>query len=481
MPNRDRLTGLDTSFLHLEDDGRSHMHVAGLYVFKGRIPPYDDLVEHLVSRLDLVPRYRQRLADVPFGQGRPVWVDDPHFNARYHVRHTALPAPGGDDQLKRLVGRLMSQQLDRTKPLWEMWLVDDLRGERFAIVAKTHHALVDGISGVDITNVLFDTAPEPVPPSRAEEAWVPRPTPTGAQLLSEALLERATMPAEIVRGVRATLRTPRRVLGGARDSLQGIGALAWAGLAGAPPSPLNVAIGPHRRYDWVPADLDTFRAIKTALHGTVNDAVLSVVALALGRWLRGQGHATEGVRLRALVPVSVRGDDERGALGNRVAAFAAPLPVGVQDPAAVFAEIHEATERLKQSGQSVGAQALTDLAGFAPSTIMSQASRLMARQRFFNLVVTNVPGPQQPLYLLGHRLQEMYPVVPLAAGQALGIAILSYNGRLGFGLMSDLDALSDLDVLAADLRAAIDDLAATAGVDRPPPARARRRTAKARA
>src|SRR3954468_12959571 len=472
MANPDRLTGLDASFLHLEADGMAHMHVAGIYVFDGPAPAYDDLVAHLVSRLDLVPRYRQRLAEVPLGQGRPVWVDDPHFSPRYHVRHTALPAPGGDQQLKRLVGRLLSQQLGRGKPLWEMWLVEGLSDGRFAIVGKTHHALVDGVSGVDITNVLFDVAPQAAPTARNADPWVARPTPSDAQLLTEALLERATIPGEIARGLRATLRAPRRLIGGARDSLQGVGALAWAGMAGAPPSPLNVKIGPHRRYEWVDADLERFKAVKTALGGTVNEVVLSAVALALGRWLRCHDHPTEGVRLRAMVPVSVRADVERGALGNRVAAFYAPLPVGVTDPRAVFAEIHEATERLKHSGQSVGAQALTDLAGFAPPTILSQAARLMARQRFFNLVVTNVPGPQFPLYLRGRRLEAMCPVVPLAAGQALGIAILSYAGRLGFGLMSDRDALEDLDALATDLQAAGDALAAQAPA--PPPKRLRR-------
>src|SRR3954464_6256496 len=412
--NLDRLTALDAGFLHLERSG-AHMHVAGVLIFEGKAPAYDELVEAIEVRMHLVPRYRQKLAHVPWGQGRPVWVDDPHFNARYHVRHTALPAPGGEEQLKRLVGRLMSQQLDRHKPLWEMWLVEGLAAERFALVAKTHHALVDGISGVDITNVLFDVAPQPAPTSRNAEPWVARPTPTGAQLLTEALLERATIPGEVARGVRATLRAPRRVLSGARNSLQGVGALAWAGMAGAPPSPLNVPIGPHRRYEWVDADLERFKAIKTALGGTVNDVVLSAVALGLGRWLRRHGHPTEGVRLRAMVPVSVRADVERGALGNRVAAFYAPLPVGVEDPRAVFREVHEATERLKHSGQSVGAQALTEIAGFAPPTITTQAARLVSRQRFFNLVVTNIPGPQFSLYLLGHRLEAMYPVVPLAA------------------------------------------------------------------
>jgi len=467
MAPSDRLTALDASFLHLEDSGHTHMHVAGVYVFDGPPPAYDDFVDHLAARLDLVPRYRQRLASVPLGQGRPKWVDDPHFHVRYHVRHTSLPAPGDDEQLARLVGRLMSQQLDRSKPLWELWLVEGLEDDGFAIVGKTHHALVDGISGVDITTVLFDTAPDPAPVPGPREPWVARPVPTGAQLLAESLLERTTVPAEIARGVRAALRTPRRVALAARDTLVGVGAMAWAGLNPAPPTPLNVPIGPHRQFRWLRAELERFKAIKNALGGTVNDVVLSAVTLALGRWLREHGSDTRGLVLKAMVPVSVRADVERGALGNRVAAIWAPLPVGIEEPRLVFHEIHEAMAELKSSGQAVGAQVLTGLAGFAPPTILTQAARLQSRQRFFNLVVTNVPGPQFKLYVLGRELRSIYPVVPLADRQALGVAIMSYAGGLGFGLLGDYDALPDLDALVAHLGSAIDDLAAAAGVTPP--------------
>ncbi len=461
MPSPDRLTGLDTTFLHLEGD-TTHMHVASVLIFEGQAPDHAELSEHVLGRLDLVPRYRQRLAHVPLSQGRPVWVDDPHFNPGYHLRHTALPSPGGDEQLKRLAGRLFAQQLDRTKPLWEIWLVDGLAGGRFALIGKTHHALVDGVSGVDITTVLFDTAPDGVPAARAAQSWTARPLPSSAQLLGRALLERATVPGEVARGARALTRAPRQVLGGVRDRLVGLGAMAWAGVNGAPDSPFNVAIGPHRRYTWVDADLDRFRAIKTALGGTVNDAILTAVAGGLGRYLRSQGHNTEDLVLKAMVPVSVRADVERGALGNRVAAMYAPLPVDVDSPRACFEEIHASMSGLKESGQAVGAQVLTELAGFAPPTILSQAARLQSRQRFFNVVVTNIPGPQGPLYLLGRRLTGLYPVVPLAQNQALGIAIMSYAGRLGFGLLADFDALPGLEALAADLEEAIDDLAAAA-------------------
>ena len=466
VANPDRLTGLDSSFLHLERDS-AHMHVAGCMVFDGDPPAYNELVEQILSRLHLVPRYRQRLAFVPLNQGRPVWVDDPHFNVRFHVRHTALPSPGGDEQLKRLAGRVFSQALDRSRPLWELWLVEGLAGDRFAMLSKTHHALVDGISGVDIATVLFDSSPQPVPVAPPDQEWVPRPLPSSAELLADALLERVTVPGEIVRGVRATLRGPRHVAGRALRAVGGVSAMARAGLQPAPPSPLNVRIGPHRRFTWVEGDLGQFKAVKNALGGTVNDVVLASVAGALGRYLRMHGETTDETSLRAMVPVSIRADVERGALGNRVAAMWAPLPVGIIDPVERLETISRDMAGIKSSGQAVGAQVLTELTGFAPPTIMAQAARLQAHQRMFNLVVTNVPGPQFPLYMLGRRLHAMYPMVPLAENQALGIAIMSYNGQLNFGLNADFDALPDLEALADELRASIEELVAAAGEESP--------------
>jgi diacylglycerol O-acyltransferase / wax synthase len=460
----DRLTGLDASFLHLEDSA-SHMHVASVMLFEGSPPPYEDLLEAIERRLGLVPRYRQRLAFVPLGQGRPRWVDDPHLNLRYHVRSTALPAPGSEQQLKELAGRVFAQQLDRDKPLWEVWLVEGLEGDRFAMFSKTHHALVDGISGVDIISVLFDTSPEPAAPTDTGERWLPRPLPSPAQLLGEALVERATIPAEVTRSLRAVFRGPRRIIEGARDAAVGVGAMAWAGLNPAPATPYNTSIGPHRRFTWVRANLADIKAIKNELGGTVNDVVLATVSGALGKHLRRRGQNTDGMELKAMVPVSVRADVERGALGNRVAAMMAPLPVWCQDPVARLDIVREELKGLKSGGQAVGAQVLTELSGFAPPTVMGQASRLMARQRFFNLVVTNVPGPQIPLYLAGRRLVDPFPMVPLAKNQALGIALLSYAGRINFGLVGDFDLMWDLDDFADDVRAALAELAAEAGVE----------------
>jgi len=404
VANTDRLTGLDASFLHLEHDSATHMHVASCMVFEGPPPTHEELVGHVESRLHLVPRYRQRLAFVPLGQGRPVWVDDPHFNVRYHVQHHALPAPGNDAELKQLAGRAFSQQLDRNKPLWELWLVEGLAGNRFALLGKTHHALVDGISGVDITTVIFDLTREPAPASGPQQPWNARPLPSDAQLLADALLERATIPGEIARGVRAAVRTPRRVAGKLIEDVAALGSFTLPGVRGAPSSPLNVQIGPHRRFTWDDERLARVKAVKGALGGTVNDVVLATVAGGLGRYLRAHGHPTIDLVLRALIPVSVRDDDERGALGNRVAAVWAGLPVGVTDPVERLALVRTEMESLKESGQAVGARMLTELAGFAPPTLMAQAARLQAHQRFFNLVVTNVPGPQVPLYVLGRRM-----------------------------------------------------------------------------
>jgi WS/DGAT/MGAT family acyltransferase len=459
----DRLTALDTSFLHLEDDS-AHMHVASVMLFDGEPPPQGELIAGIESRLHLVPRYRQKLGFVPFGQGRPRWVDDPHLNLSYHVRKTALPSPGTEEQLRALAGRVLAQQLDRDKPLWEIWVVEGVEGGRFALICKTHHALVDGISGVDIVTVLFDLAPEARELESPEQRWLPAPMPSRTQLLSEALLERATVPGEIARSVRAVFRAPRQIVTGARDSLAGVGAMAWAGMSPAPPSPYNCRIGPHRRFTWVRTNLDDIKAIKDGLGGTVNDVVLATVSGALGRHLHRRGETLSGRELKAMVPVSVRADEDRGALGNQVAAMMAPLPVWCSDPVRRLEIVNEAMAGLKESGQAVGAQVLTSLTGFAPPTIMAQASRLMARQRMFNVVVTNVPGPQFPLYLMGHELRDLFPMVPLARNQALGVAIMSYNGKMNFGLVGDYDAMHDLDDLAEDFRNSLGDLAEAAGV-----------------
>jgi len=462
--SKDRLTPLDASFLHLED-ASSHMHVAAALLFTGESPRYDDLLTHVESRLGLVPRYRQRLAEVPFAQARPRWVDDERFDLRFHVRHTGLPEPGTEYELQVLAGRVFSQPLRRDRPLWEMWLVSGLKGGRFAILSKTHHALVDGVSGLDILSVLF--APDSEEHGRP---WRPRPSPSTAGLVAEALIERATTAGELLGPLRAAARRPRRALGRIAETAVGAGAMAWAGMQPAPRTPYNAQkVGPDRRFTWTRASLDDVKAIKNALGGTVNDVVLTVVTLALRRHLQRRGEDIDELELKAFVPVSVRSEDQRGTLGNHVSGMIATLPVSCSDPTRCLATISAQMRVVKESGQAVGAQALTELSGFAPPTVIQQASRLVTRQRFVNLVVTNVPGPQFPLYLDGRELTDMFPMVPLGSNLNLGIAIVSYNGTLNFGLVGDFNALPDLEDLADDFLAAVRELADAAGVGTPSP------------
>ncbi|HET8813419.1 MAG TPA: wax ester/triacylglycerol synthase family O-acyltransferase [Solirubrobacterales bacterium] len=467
MTQPERLSGLDTSFLHLERSG-AHMHVASTSIFAGSPPTQEEFRGHIASRLHLIPRFRQKLRFVPFGQSRPVWVDDPHLNLDYHVRRTALPAPGSDEQLRNLASRIFSQQLDRSKPLWELWLVEGLNDDRFAIIGKSHHALVDGVSGVDITTVLFDLDPEPQGTPDKPPPWLASPEPSDLQLLSEALKERVTSPREIYRGFRAALRGPRQVL-------KGLGATSKVISAGmsAPDSVFNVEIGPHRRFQMTQTDLAELKRVKDEHGGTVNDVILSIVSGGIGKYLRARGHDTDGLELRAMVPVSVRAPDEHGALGNRISAMMAPLPVWCEDPVERLRLTTAEMGDLKASGQAVGAEILTKLTDFAPGTIVSQAARLQPAQRFFNLVVTNVPGPQFPLYVLGRKMESIFPMVPLARRQALCVGIMSYNGQVNFGLIGDYDAMADLDSFALDLEAATEEVVATV----PAKKRARKRKA----
>src|SRR3954447_14726821 len=463
MPS-DRLSPLDASFLHFED-AASHMHVACAMIFDGAAPDYEDLLEHIEQRLHLVPRYRQRLANVPLGQGRPKWVDDEHFDLRYHVRHTALPSPGTEYELQVLSGRVFSQPLRRDRPLWENWLVEGLEGDRFAILSKTHHALVDGISGLDVLAVLFADEAD------TGAAWTPEPAPSGARLLAEGLAARARGRFEMARGARALLRAPRQFATRAVETAVGAGALAWAGLSPAPAAPYNAGIvGPDRRFTWVRGSLDDLKAIKNELGGTVNDVVLTVVARALRRHLLRHGEDIDDLVLKTFIPVSVRGEDARGGetLGNQVAGMIAPLPIGCGDATECLHTISDSMRGLKDSGQAVGATALTDLTAFAPPPIINQASRLITRQRFINLVVTNVPGPQFPLEFAGSELTDIFPMVPLGRNLAFGVAIVSYNGTMNFGLVGDFNVMPDLDDIADDFSEALDEVRAAAGVTTAP-------------
>jgi WS/DGAT/MGAT family acyltransferase len=452
----DRLSSIDASFLTNESSA-SHMHVGAVLIFEGPPPTYEDFLEHVSSRLEVVPRYRQKLTFPPLRSGRPIWIDDPNFNLEYHVRHTALPKPGGEEQLQRLVSRLFSQQLDRSKPLWELWLVQGLERKRFALINKTHHALVDGVAGIDITTVLLDLKPVPEP-AHPDEDWTPRPEPSGVELLAKGVRDVAGAPLGLGRRIANAIQHPEPAARNAAHALEGLGEFAWALANPAPQVPLNVEVGPHRRYAWVRSDLETFKRIKNALGGTVNDVVLTVVAGALRSWLQKRGVRTEGLELRAQVPVSIRAEDERGRLGNRIAAMRAPLPVYVADPVRRLGIVREAMDGLKASKQALGAEVISRFNDFAPPTLLAQSARINFSTRLFNLIVTNVPGPQIPLYVLGRELDEFFPVAFLPPHQALAIAIVSYNGEITFGLLADYDSMEDVDEIAEGTSAAIAEL-----------------------
>ena len=458
MSKPERLSVLDEMFLHLEGPD-THMHVGGVAIFEGPPPDYEEVLDMVRARLQKVPRFRQKLAFVPFGLGRPVWVDDIHFNVEYHVRHTALPAPGDRLRLNRLSARIMSQQLDRDKPLWEIWFAEGLAGGRFALISKTHHCLVDGVSGADIMSVILDLGPEPE--AIEPEPWRPPPEPTPDQLLLEALKERLTSPAEAIRTLQSAATDPGKLPNRVVEAARAVGNFVGGSFA-APPSSLNLPIGPHRRFETVLADLDEVKRIKNNLGGTVNDVVLAAVSGGLRRLLKGRGELVDDVELRAMVPVSVRADSDRGSLGNQVASVWAALPIYEPDPVQRLKIVHEEMKDLKSSGQAVGAQVLTTLGEWAPPTIVAQASRLVARQRAFNLVITNVPGPQLPLYSLGREMQEVYPVLPLSQNTSIGVALLSYNGTIGFGLLGDYDTAPDIGVLAEGIEKSVAELASAA-------------------
>ena len=457
----DRLSSTDVSFLTNESSS-SHMHVGAIMIFEGPAPSYEDLLDHIQSRHRLVPRFRQKLAYPPAQTGRPFWVDDPTLNLEYHVRHSALPAPGSEDQLRRMAARVFSQQLDRSKPLWELWLVQGLTRNRFALLTKTHHAVVDGVSGVDIATVLFDLNPVPEPPP-SDDAWAPQPEPSSATLLAKGVEDVARAPVRAVRRLEHAVQHPESAVKQVRDAVEAVSEVGWNFANPAPKVPLNVEIGSHRRFAWARSDLDRFKRVKDALGGTVNDVVLAVVAGALREWLRGRGIRTEGLELRAQVPVSIRASDERGQLGNRLAVMRAPLPVYIADPVRRLEAVSQAMKGLKQSKQALGAEVISRFNDFAPPTLLAQAARINFSTRLFNLTVTNVPGPQVPLYVLGRELEDIFPIGFLPPNQALFVAIMSYNGGINFGLLADYDSMDDVDVIASGIETAIAELVDAAG------------------
>jgi diacylglycerol O-acyltransferase / wax synthase len=449
----ERLTALDASFLYLEEPG-TPMHVGGVIVLEcpdGGGLDHEALTDLVRTRLPLVPRYRQKVVEVPGHLANPAWVDDPDFDIGYHVRRSALPRPGTEEQLLDLVARLTARPLDRSRPLWEMYLVEGLAGDRTAVVTKTHPALVDGLGAIDIGQVILDPEPDAVRPlPTAAEDWRPRRPPGSAALVWEAWEDYLRRPT-------AVLDTARTAAGDLRAT-----AVRWAGVAGglvtalartavspAPVSPLNAPIGRQRRVAVARASLEELRVVRKAHGGTINDVLLTSVTGALREWLLSRGEPVVGsTSVRALVPVSVRGEDDSAA--SEVRSFLVDLPVGEPNPRVRLARISFAMRGLAPRSQSVGAETLSTLSGFAPPTLHALGARAASglSRRLFNLVVTNVPGPQVTLYAGGARVVEVFPVVPLARGQGLAIGLTSYDGIVYVGLNADRDSVSDVDALA---------------------------------
>jgi diacylglycerol O-acyltransferase len=462
-----RLSGSDTAFLFLETGGH-HMHVGTLFILEGAPPGHDELLEAVDSRLDRLPRLRQKLVKVPLDQGRPVWQDSPRYNPGYHVRHTALPDPGDDAALARLMGRLLAQPLYRDNPMWELWLVEGLQGDRWALFSKMHHALADGSANWEATQFLFDAESDQREAAPTEPAWPSSPPPR-SKILLDALRERAVQPSEFVRRARAIEYAPQTVLLQLAGAARGVMTAVATGLDVAPASPLNVEIGPHRRFQWREVALRDVKRAGRRLGGTINDVVLSAVALALGRFLRSRGVCTSGLVLRALVPVSVRSRNHSGELGNRITRLYAPLPVGIEDPLECFHHVHASTVELKNGSQAMIGVALAALADLAPPSVLAATARLLSTRRLANLAVTNMRGPSEPLRMLGRKVTGTYCSAPLSQGQALNIATVSYDGKLGFGLTADFDGVPDLDNLADDLERSLRSLTGL-GTARAPPA-----------
>ena len=482
----DRLSSLDVSFLYLE--GRTTpMHVGGLLVFQPPDQPesdqlrgqpdgrsavfdYERLVELIEQRIALVPRYRQKIRTVPGHLANPVWVDDPEFDISFHVRRSALPKPGSDQQLREFCARIQSRPLDRHRPLWEIYLVEGLRDNRIAIITKTHHAMVDGVSAIEIGQVILDASVQAG--QLPDDLWMPEPEPSSLNLLSDAVCQLVHRPSALLDTLRLGANDFRATTGQVLRVVGGLASAARVAIRAAPDTPLNAQIGQQRRYGTAITSLSDYKRVRsqqsdTGTRTTINDVVLATVSGALRGWLLFRGESvTPSTTVRAMVPVSVRSDSEMGALGNRISAVFVDLPVGEPNPVLRLAQISYAMRAHKESGQSVGADALVALSGFAPPTLHALGARAAnsLTRRLFNLVVTNVPGPQYPLYAAGARLLEIYPVVPLAEGQAVSIGLTSYNGGVYYGLNADHDAMPDVDVLAALIDESLAELVAASEI-----------------
>jgi WS/DGAT/MGAT family acyltransferase len=467
------MSPIDSSFLHVEND-TTPMHIGAVSIFEGPPPPFAELRTMVAGKLDLVPRYRQKVHSVPLAVGSPAWIDDPHFSIDYHVRHTAIPAPGTEQQLRQMASRVFSQHLDRNKPLWEMWVVEGLQDGCWALLSKVHHCMVDGVAATDLMSVMFsDTTAR----SAAGE-WAAAPEPSGLEILVRTIGRRASPGGQ--------LDALRRALAAPWESLRSFGEVARAAAAASSrmrpvaASSLTGPIGPHRRWSWADARLSDVKSVRAALGGTVNDVVLTLITNGFRELLESRGEDVEEDRVvRTMVPVSVRRKGEQGVYNNRVSAVFAGLPVGLLDPVERLGAIRAEMDGIKESKQAVAGDVLSSMSGFAPPLLLALGSRLVTLSPRLNMhtATTNVPGPQQPVQTLGRRMLRSYPFVPVVGSIRIVVAIFSYDGGLYFGVTGDYDGAPDIDVLTAGIGRGMDDLIALVA-PHPPPPRTRPRRAK---
>jgi WS/DGAT/MGAT family acyltransferase len=471
------MSAIDASFLHVEN-ATTPMHIGGVSIFEGPPPSFEDLRAMVAAKLDLVPRYRQKVRFVPFAAGTPAWVGDPHFSLDYHLRHTAIPAPGSERQLRQLASRVFSQQLDRNKPLWELWVVEGMKHGRWALLSKVHHCMVDGVAATDLMSVMFSDESR----GASVRQFSAPPEPSGLEVLVRSLARRAS-PAGQLEALRGALSAPAQTLRSLAEVARATVA-ASGSLRPVAASSLTGPIGPHRRWSWANARLDEVKAVRAVLGGTVNDVVLAIIANGFRELLESRGEEIPADRVvRTMVPVSVRRRGETGVYNNRVSAVFAGLPVGLEDPVARLAQIRAEMDGVKRSKQAVAGDVLSSLSGFAPSLLLALGSRLITLSPRLNIhtATTNVPGPQQPVQTLGRRLLASYPFVPVVGSIRVVVAIFSYDGGLYFGVTGDYDGAPDIDVLTAGIRRGLDDLLAIVTPKRPAQKAKRRATEKATA
>jgi diacylglycerol O-acyltransferase len=461
----DRMSALDAGFFFAESEN-TPMHVGSVAVFEGPAPSYGDVVRLLLSKIPLVPRYRQRVRPVPMHLGRPVWADDPHFQILYHVRHTAVPGPGSDEQLRNLAGRVLGQRLDMAKPLWELWLVEGLADNRWAIISKVHHCMVDGVAGSELMQLMFDLEPDAThePPS---DDWKPHDTPSNVTLLASTLAETVAHPVQQLASMpsfRNTVRAAMEVAEQSRTIASTVPSLAKQATTPTARS-LNGPIGPHRRWAWTDGKFEEFKAVRTAFGGTVNDVVLTAISSGFRDLLQSRGElSSEKLVVRSMVPISVRRADQKGKLNNQVSAVFVDLPVGQPDPVARLASIRGQMDEYKKAMQAVDAPSIIAMGDFVAPSLLSLGVRaaLQAGQMWCQAVTTNVPGPRIPLYVLGRRMCTATAYVPIAGGTRCSIGIFSYLSTMTFGINADFDAFPDVDVLSGGIRSGIEELLALA-------------------